>query len=200
MSAESYSLAEAAELLGVSKRTLQRQIRDGAFPGRFLAPSAHGMEMRLPAVDVAHAGGKTDGLSVRSRDDVEWSEGQLATIPKVPVIQSSSALTVVDVQVLREGLMSLIREERAVFLAEVRAAVERRDESQRGDIEEMKIAVQEMSEELARVRTVVSETNGASNGSGRWVETLGGKPSELDVDDLLSELGELEAMLGLTEP
>lgn len=52
MPGESYTLREVSELLGVSKRTLQRRIQEGAFPGRFLAPGRHGLETRIPAGEV----------------------------------------------------------------------------------------------------------------------------------------------------
>lgn len=55
MAAESYTLREAAELLGMSKRTLQRRIQEGAFPGRFLASGRNGLETRIPSEDVKNA-------------------------------------------------------------------------------------------------------------------------------------------------
>lgn len=196
MSAESYSLAEVAELLGVSKRTLQRQIRDGAFPGRFLAPSAHGMEMRIPAVDVVHAGGAPGRLPARNANDSGWSAGQLATISSVPS-RPDAALSPADVQGLRDGLMALIREERAVFLAEVRAVVERRDEAHASELQAVRETLQSLVHEVSEVRTEVKSWDDARR--GEWAEAIGGKASELDVDGLLSELSELEAMLGVSD-
>jgi excisionase family DNA binding protein len=52
MADDSYTLREVAELLGVSKRTLQRRMQEGAFPNRFLSPGRHGLETRIPADDV----------------------------------------------------------------------------------------------------------------------------------------------------
>ena len=196
MSAESYSLAEVAELLGVSKRTLQRQIRDGAFPGRFLAPSAHGMEMRIPAVDIVQAGGSPERLPARSANDSGWSAGQLATLSSLPT-RDNAVLSPADVQGLRDGLMALIREERAVFLAEVRAVVERRDEVHASELQAVRETLQSLVHEVSEVKTEVKSWDDARRGA--WAEAIGGKASELDVDGLLSELSELEAMLGVSD-
>jgi excisionase family DNA binding protein len=67
MASDNYSLREVAELLGVSKRTLQRRIQEGAFPGRFLAPGRHGLETRIPSEDVQRA---LDDL--RRRGNAAW--------------------------------------------------------------------------------------------------------------------------------
>lgn len=50
--ADSYSLREVAELLGLSRRALQRRIEEGAFPGRFTAAGRSGLETRVPSEDV----------------------------------------------------------------------------------------------------------------------------------------------------
>src|SRR5687768_9051991 len=50
--ADSYSLREVGELLGLSRRALQRRIDEGAFPGRFLASGRNGLETRFPAPEV----------------------------------------------------------------------------------------------------------------------------------------------------
>ena len=198
MTAESYSLAEVAELLGVSKRTLQRQIRDGAFPGRFLAPSPHGMEMRIPAGDLSRAGNTDESTPSQPPRDSEWSEGQLATLSNGPV--SSTSLSPIGLEDFRESLLSIIREERSAFLAEVRSALARRDDEERGELAAVRGAVEELREEVGRMRDVLSEGPAVSvTQEPRWAEALGGSSSELDVDGLLSELGELEAMLGVPE-
>ena len=44
----SYSLKESAEFLRISKRTLQRKLKDGFFPGRFLTDTKFGMQIRIP--------------------------------------------------------------------------------------------------------------------------------------------------------
>ena len=52
---ESYSLREVAELLGVDYATLERRVREGAFPGRFVVEGPSGPEMRVPVADVERA-------------------------------------------------------------------------------------------------------------------------------------------------
>jgi excisionase family DNA binding protein len=71
MASDSYTLREVAELLGVSKRTLQRRIQEGAFPGRFLAPGRHGLETRIPTEDVQRA-----FEELRRRGAAAWRAGQ----------------------------------------------------------------------------------------------------------------------------
>lgn len=75
MPAESYTLREVAEALGLSKRTLQRRIQEGAFPGRFLAAGRHGLETRVPAEDVERALADLKRRSPGSwRRAPEWDE------------------------------------------------------------------------------------------------------------------------------
>lgn len=50
--ADSYSLREVAELLGLSRKALQQRIEQGAFPGRFTAAGRSGLETRVPAEEV----------------------------------------------------------------------------------------------------------------------------------------------------
>lgn len=199
MSAESYSLAEAAELLGVSKRTLQRQIRDGAFPGRFLAPSAQGMELRIPAVEVARAGGHRDSMMLRATSEIEWSEKPLAPVSDLPVRSAGNGLSTGDWLELREGIVALIREERAVFLAEVRAAIERHEAASGSQLVALHQTIEKIGEEVAGIRTELRKQEALRDGRVSFAEAIGGKRSDLDIDGLLSELGALEAMLGVTE-
>lgn len=197
MSAESYSLAEVADLLGVSKRTLQRQIRDGAFPGRFLAPSPHGMEMRIPAADVASAGNLRGALSVREAS-ADWSADEVSVISSLPAPRSEGVESR-ELEVLRDGLIELVRDERAEFLSEVRAVIEGRDTAQRQELQAMRETVGEMARQLGELRSQLKvETTQVADGES-WAESLGGQASDLDVDGLLSELGELEAMLGVSD-
>ncbi len=196
MAADSYSLAEVAELLGVSKRALQRQIRDGAFPGRFLAPSPHGMEMRIPAVDVARAGSVNDQGSIPPGSGSEWSEGHLATLSNGPT--SSTALAPLYSTETRDGLQGLLREERMALLEEVRGAIAKRDAAEQAELQSIRRAVETLTEEVVRLRESMTASH-VDPSRIRWAETLGGTSPTLDVDGLLAELGELEAMLGVPE-
>lgn len=196
MAADSYSLAEVAELLGVSKRALQRQIRDGAFPGRFLAPSPHGMEMRIPAVDVARAGSVNDSGSLPPTPAGDWSDGHLANLSNGP--SSSTALAPLYPPDAHEGLQGLLREERMALLEEVRRAIAKRDAADQVELKAIRRAVETLTEEVVRLRESVSASR-VDGSHVRWAETLGGTSPALDVDGLLAELGELEAMLGVPE-
>src|SRR5688572_8394939 len=108
MRGESYTLREVAELLGVSKRTLQRRIRDGAFPGRFLAPGRHGLETRIPAEDVQRA---LDDVRPQKRE-AALTEMRLPTVPPTRELDESrrppqaqtTALTHRDLEGLRDAV------------------------------------------------------------------------------------------------
>jgi len=195
MSSESYSLAEVAELLGISKRTLQRQIRDGAFPGRFLAPSPHGMEMRIPASDVAQVGnGSTSGTT--SSISTEWPERQLATISAVPTTGSALPVPVSEIDDLKDELRQVLQEERALLLSEVRAMLEEQVPASNTDMTELKGAVDSIAREVRELRRSMHEQRQGTD--HRWSEVIAG-PNDFDVDNLLAEIGELEAILGVTD-
>ncbi|MFO0723764.1 MAG: helix-turn-helix domain-containing protein [Myxococcota bacterium] len=118
MRGASYSLKEVADLLGVSKRTLQRRIREGAFPGRFLAPGPHGLELRIPAEDV-----KTALESVRP------DERPLPTVVPsryaTPNEEESDAL---DLETLRDAVLAIAREDRSQLIAALETALAARDQ------------------------------------------------------------------------
>ncbi len=123
MRGESYTLHEVAELLGVSKRTLQRRIREGAFPGRFLSPGPHGLETRIPAADVRVALEDARGASElpgEGRSLVMRGE----TRPTTP---SAIGLAASDLEAVRDAVLAITRADRDVLLAALKDAVASRD-------------------------------------------------------------------------
>jgi len=64
MADESYSLAEVADSLGISKAEVVRRVHHGEFPGRFLTGD---LEMRVPARDVRRALEKLPSARPRPR-------------------------------------------------------------------------------------------------------------------------------------
>lgn len=127
MRGESYTLHEVAELLGVSKRTLQRRIREGAFPGRFLSPGPHGLETRIPAEDVRVALDDARGMSdlgagsrvLATRGD---ARGELRTNQP-----SGVGLAASDLEAVRDAVLAITRADRDMLLAALRDAVASRD-------------------------------------------------------------------------
>lgn len=116
MRAASYSLKEVADLLGVSKRTLQRRIREGAFPGRFLAPGPHGLELRIPADDV-----KTALESARP------DERPLPTILPSHFANQPQPESL-DLEALRDAVLAIAREDRSALISSLESALAARDQ------------------------------------------------------------------------
>lgn len=124
MRGESYTLQEVAELLGVSKRTLQRRIREGAFPGRFLSPGPHGLETRIPAVDVRRALDDAREFGDAGRSMMTRAE----PAPLAPAgHQPGSGLSASDLEAVRDAVLAITRSDREGLLAAVHDAVVARD-------------------------------------------------------------------------
>lgn len=218
MAEESYTLPEVADLLGMSRRTLQRRIQEGAFPGRYLAPGVGGLEMRIPAADVVRAQRElareatpemTRTIAPAPIDDRRDSflprPGEVAAISSAPVFRE--AVETGSVEHIRRAVVELVREEREMFLGAVRDALVVRDreltelrseiEALRGSVEGVRNAVERFGTELQR------EWRAREDRPAAWSEVLGVPKNgggALDVDSLLRELGELEALVdGLPE-
>jgi excisionase family DNA binding protein len=197
--ADSYSLREVAELLGVSKRTLQRRIQEGAFPGRFLAAGRHGLETRIPAEDLERA------LEELRRRSPAWRAGageEAARIPTATPVREqeslvpyhhpyptaeryetpeivaassgldrspTSALTQSDLESLRDAMLAIVREDREMYLAAVREAMMVRDREIGG-----------LKAELSGMRRVLDSVRAGLEGlelrlaSGRDTEQVSG--------------------------
>jgi hypothetical protein len=212
MSQESYSLKEVAELLGMSRRTLQRHLQEGAFPGRFLALGNEGLEIRVPGEDVRQLLDGERGATPTSAYTMPIP-GRLSELdsmvpyrPQVPEPVSApplytSALTHSDLESLRDAMLAIVREEREGFMTAVRDALVARDheiERLRETVAGLRHSVDGMRVGLEAVERRVSAAWQASEVKPwSWAEALGGlEPEGVDVDRLLRELGDLEALLG----
>ena len=212
MAEDSYSLREVAELLGISKRTLQRRIQEGAFPGRYLAPGPEGLQMRIPAADVERARAESgDGHPTRTlvpgamKDSLlPYRPGEVETISSAPIYRDSVERT--GVEELRSLVLGVVREEREMFLTAIRDALIVRDREiaeLRGEITELRGSVERMHEGVERFeRLLESEWRAQAERPAAWTELLGvpANGGGVDVDLLLREIGELEAMVGHLVP
>lgn len=189
MRGDSYTLREVSELLGVSKRTLQRRIREGAFPGRFLAPGRHGLETRIPAEDVERAldeirrGGRPPAL------EAGLTEMRLPTVTPARELEehrrasivTPSSLTHRDLETLRDAVLAIVREDRESLVAVIRETMESREK------------------ELSAVRSQLSTILTTVERIRARVEAREEKPlitNSPDGDDILRDIEELETLLG----
>ena len=216
MVGESYTLREVAELLGVSKRTLQRRIQEGAFAGRFLAPGRHGLETRVPASEVQRVlddlrqGGAPAGEAVRT-----LQETRLPTVTPSRELHESlvpygeapgSALTQSDLESLRDAMLALVREDRESFVAVVRESLLARDR----EMMALRAQVSALQSTLDKLRKTLDSGDGSP--SRRPIGALdtgevtpdqrpgpGGAPppggGAFEVDALLREIDDIESLL-----
>jgi len=181
MSGDSYTLREVAELLGVSKRTLQRRMKEGAFPRRFLAPGRHGLETRIPADDVARALEDLRGGGV----------GFAAPLP-VPAEVTDSLLPVArevgvaaaDPGALRAIVAEVLREERTEFLEVVRTAVALQHS-----------ALLDLNTKLAEIHVALERLRASLAGGPAGAPA----PRRVEVEHVLQEIDEIERMLALVQ-
>lgn len=212
MAEESYTLAEVAELLGMSKRTLQRRIQEGAFPGRYLAPGVAGLEMRIPAADVVRAqrelAREANAQATRTlapapiderQDSLLPTRGSDVAISSAPIFRDS--LQHGALEEVRAVVVDLVREEREMFLNAVRDALVVRDR----ELSELRAEIAQLRGSVDLVRGVVErfeaellrEWRAQADRPAAWSEVLGVPKNGggVDVDALLQELGELEALV-----
>lgn len=187
MRGESYTLQEVAELLGVSKRTLQRRIREGAFPGRFLSPGPHGLETRIPAADVRRALDDardfTDGRSMMTRA----AAAPLAQTGHQP----GSGLSASDLEAVRDAVLAITRSDREGLLAAVHDAVVARDRelvALRGQVANLQGSMDRLRR---RIETWMDEQQGAA--AAPVAEAIPSRAPALDLGQVL--LDDIEQML-----
>jgi excisionase family DNA binding protein len=195
MPGESYTLREVAELLGVSKRTLQRRIKEGAFPGRFLAPGRHGLETRVPAADVQRA---LEDLGARHPGSYPPAPASPAQDVReeqlVPYHSGPTALTHNDLDALKDSMVALVREDRQQFLATVQDALDDRTRelsALRGQIAGLQGAVDRLRRKLESGELAMP----SSRPSDLVLEPSASDRRAFDVDAVLKEIQEIEDLL-----
>lgn len=204
---ESYSLREVAELLGVDYATLERRVREGAFPGRFVVNGPNGPQMRIPATDVERLTGIGRAPEWRQRRGAEslvpYPASEVDSISSVPVQRAVSSLSRSDLESLRDAFVAAVRTEREWMIESVQEALAERDrtiDELRQEMSSMRRAVEATTSALDRVEGRLRAMWRGSEGPG-WAEVLGaGDGERVDVDALLREVGELEALLAGDEP
>lgn len=208
MSGESYTLRKVAELLGVSKRTLQRRIKDGAFPRRFLSPGRHGLETRIPVEDVQQA---LKDLQHQTRYPRFALSQTPETVPAQPAprphpapssdYSSSVSMTVSDLENFRESMLEAVREEREAFLDTLREALASRDrelDSLRDQVGQLENVIFLLQDKLQQAGTGPKSLEAPIQEPSLLPARIeDGSSLGEDAQSVLQEIEQLEALLGL---
>lgn len=221
--ADSYSLREVAELLGLSKRALQRRIEEGAFPGRFTVAGRNGLETRVPSNEVEREAGR--GGSAWRRESSEPSSKVSTGSTIVPareleslvpyrtpeIVDSAAAIsssggssvTQSDLESMRDAMLAIVREDREMFLSVVRDALVARDReivALKHDLGAMHRTIEGVRTGLESIEKRLLERRGSEQtiDAQVWADVMAEGPGEstVDVDALLREIAELEQLLG----
>ena len=219
--ADSYTLREAAEILGLSRRALQRRLEEGAFPGRFTVPGRGGLEPRIPAEEVEREldlvrkrGGRSSEGEDEGIDDlpasipratdslVPYARPEIIEASSTTPVSASSALSASDIEPLRDALLTIIREDREVFVSAVREALLSRDReisALRQDLALMQRTIEGVRTGLESIERRLIRTPPHDDGVDPlvWADILaaGPSPESVDVENVLREIQELEALL-----
>lgn len=226
--ADSYSLREVAELLGLSKRALQRRIEEGAFPGRFTVAGRNGLETRVPASEVDREAdvSRRRAASAWRRDESERSSSTGSTVMPARELESlvpyrtpeivesaaaisssgTSSVTQSDLESMRDAMLAIVREDREMFLSVVRDALVARDReivALKHDLTAMHRTIEGVRTGLESIEKRLLDRRGGEQtiDAQVWADVLAEGPAEstVDVDALLREIAELEQLLGPTD-
>jgi excisionase family DNA binding protein len=208
MSGESYTLREVAELLGVSKRTLQRRIKDGAFPRRFLSPGRHGLETRIPVEDVQQALNdlkhqtRYPRFALSQKPVAASSPGPAKSYAASPSeFETRVSMSVTDLESFRDSMIETIRDEREVFLQTLRDALVSRDQEldalrgQVGQLEQVILLLQDKLQGSSNAPVLLDAAPKDQTLLPASTDTE--DPVAEDAQSILQEIEQLEALLGL---
>ncbi|NJK89326.1 MAG: helix-turn-helix domain-containing protein [Myxococcales bacterium] len=176
MAGDSYSLDEVAALLGLPVAHVVRRIEEGAFPGRFLTSD---WEMRIPVQDVRRA-----VEQIRRRPNLKKDTNPTARPGWYPLEGGGS---------LQDTLDRWWDARESKIVQAMEAIV--RAEDERWQLAES--LLMDIRERLARLE------ERSSTSLAPWPLPLeawqSGPPVADELSDVLDELRDLEAMLGLAE-
>ena len=184
---DSYSLQEVAERLGISRRTLQRRIKEGEFPRRRLEQTKSGWETRIDANDVEDALRRESG-SYYSADRRRGS-------------QDGSSLSREDLEWLSSTFLQAVHEERQVFLDAIREISETRSyefKALESHIEKLEQTVESLQDKLQNPMDAPMLLEAPLFNASRLPAVIE-EQRQVDPESeiLHRELDELEQMLGI---
>ena len=194
MTADSYSLDEVAKILRITRRSLERRIQEGAFPGRYLAPGLYGLEMRIPVADVDRLERGAQSL----QEDSELPEGRsLVRRRNVELESQSREVIESDWPEVRGEVISTFSKERELVLGKVQELMASQKEEIVGlksELLEIKAAIGNMTMNFDKFESswkIQTEHQKAIGDLGT------NSDSEANIEELMSELADLEAMLAV---
>jgi|GEM_PF-5204813 len=183
----SYSLQEVAERLGISRRTLQRRIKEGEFPRRRLQQTKSGWETRIDAIDVEEALHRESGSY--------YSNGGR----RGP--QDGSSLSREDLEWLSSTFLKAVHDERQVFLDAIREISEARSfefKALESHIEKLEQTIESLQDKLQDPMDVPMLLDAPIPNASRLPAVIE-EQRQLDPETevLHQEFDELEQMLGI---
>ena len=143
-STNSYTIKEAAAVVGRSELTIRRRIDKGRFPGAELQRGSSGDEWRIPAVDLAKVA-QDDGWEINLDADDDQTEDQ----------SSSDLLAAVEAKIRAESQIDLLNKD-VQSLTDQAATVGKERVQARSDLEYTKTELGQLEQKLAEQNTATA--------------------------------------------
>ena len=187
MSNKSYSLQEVAERLGISRRTLQRRIKEGEFPRRRLEQTSSGWETRISAIDV--------------EDALRREKRAYSTVQEDHKPNEASSLNRDDLEWLSSTFLQALQEERQVFLDAIREISQARSyefKALESHIERLEQTVESLQDKLQDSTEWPMLLEAPIQNPSRLPAVISDeRQADPETELLHRELDELEQMLGI---
>jgi len=141
---DSYTIKEAALVVGRSELTIRRRIDKGRFPGAELQRGSSGDEWRIPGADLAKVA-QEDGWEINLIPDDDQSQDQ----------PSNDLLTAVEARIRAESEIELLNRD-VQSLTDQAATVEKERDQARSDLEYTKTELGLLEQRLAEQNTATA--------------------------------------------
>ncbi len=144
LTTNSYTIKEAAAVVGRSELTIRRRIDKGRFPSAEMQRGASGDEWRIPGADLAQVA-QEDGWEINLDADDDKSEDQ----------PSSDLLTALEARIRAESEIDLLNKDVQSLTNQATTVVKERDQA-RNDLEYTKTELAQLEQELSEQNTATA--------------------------------------------